>query len=277
MTQSLLDHDREPLTSPARRVLNVAHRGASSSAPENTVPAIRRAAQLGADLVEVDVRRSRDGVLVLLHDPTLARTTDVRRVFPDRGPWLVEDFSYDELVRLDAGSWFSPEHVGVRVATVDEALDSARDAGVGLMLELKTPHLYPEMVVEVAALLRGRRVPGSVEAAGAADQVVVQSHHHHSMQTFKSLEPTVSVGLLGAPAIRRLAAISTWADQINPGHFSVNARYVEAVHRHGMTCNVWTVNRRPAMRRVLDMGVDGVITNRPGALQQVLGRQLTLV
>ncbi len=84
----------------------VAHRGASGYAPENTLAAVDAADALGIDWVENDVHRSRDGVLVVLHDTDLKRTTDVEEVFPDRAPWAVKDFTAAELAKLDAGSWF---------------------------------------------------------------------------------------------------------------------------------------------------------------------------
>src|SRR5919206_4176055 len=86
----------------------VAHRGASGQAPENTLAAVRRAVELRVDRVEVDVQRTKDGVPVVIHDTTLARTTDVRRVHPRRAPWLVGDFTLAEIQRLDAGGWYSP-------------------------------------------------------------------------------------------------------------------------------------------------------------------------
>jgi glycerophosphoryl diester phosphodiesterase len=88
--------DRQPLT--------IAHRGASAEAPENTLAAVRRAVELGADAVELDVQRSRDGALNVMHDTTLERTTSVRQAFPGRAPWRVADFNLDEIRRLDAGS-----------------------------------------------------------------------------------------------------------------------------------------------------------------------------
>src|SRR5688500_13615694 len=99
-------------------VLAIAHRGARARAPENTLAAVREAAALGADAVEVDVQRTRDGALVLVHDATLSRTTDAASRLPRRGPWSVGSMTLREIRRLDAGSWKAPEYAGQRVPTL---------------------------------------------------------------------------------------------------------------------------------------------------------------
>lgn len=268
---------RLPLPGPAtrtpsrtvRRPLNIAHRGASDDAPENTLAAIRRAVCHGADMIEVDVQRTRDGALVLLHDTTLVRTTNVREVFPGRGPWRVADFTRDELARLDAGSWKGSEFAGETVPTLTEALEVISPSGSGLLLELKAPELYPGVVSDVVAGLREH--PDLVASARSKGRLVVQSFGFAAMKELKTLAPEVPVGLLGHPARENLPALGSWADQVNPNHFAVDRAYVDEVHRLGMECLVWTVNHSYLMRRALRAGVDGVITNRP----TVLGRALT--
>jgi len=259
---------RTSALAPTQRVANVAHRGASADAPENTLAAVRQAIAGDSDLVELDVQRSKDGALVLLHDTTLARTTDVRRVFPNRAPWLVSDFSLAEIQRLDAGGWKSRDHAGERVPTLAEVIEVVRRSRVGLQLELKAVALHPGIVPETVATLR--ETPGYVARATAARRLVVQSFDHEAMHAHKELEPSVPVGLLGAPARYLLPELATWADQVNPSHWAADASYVAAVHDQGMACLVWTVNRVAAMRRVLNMGVDGVITDRPDVLHRVL-------
>ena len=257
------------------RPLAVAHRGASAQVAENTLAAMRRAIALDADLVEVDVQRTRDGALVLMHDTTLVRTTNVRQVFPDRAPWRVSDFSYDELMRLDAGAWKSPAQAGERIPTLAQAVEVVRRSSTGLLLELKAPGRYPGVVSDVVAALRG--IPGYLDPAVAACRLVVQSFDVAAMKDHKTQLPAVPVGLLGAPAPVNLPALATWADQVNPSHVAVNEGYVDRVHALGMECFVWTVNGRPAMRRAMRMGADGIITNRPDALAAVVaarGREL---
>ena len=246
----------------------VAHRGASAEAPENTLAAVRRAIARDADLVEIDVQRSKDGALVVLHDTTLARTTDVRRVFPRRAPWLVGDFTYDEINRVDAGSGHSEKYAGERVPTLEQVIEVLRPSRTGLLVELKATALHPGIATDVATALRA--IPGYLQEATSSNQLVVQSFDHDAMRQHKELEPSVPVGALGTPTRPELGAIATWADQVNPVHWSVRPAYVEAVHRHGMRCHVWTVNRPSHMRRALELGVDGVITNHPDLLRTMV-------
>jgi glycerophosphoryl diester phosphodiesterase len=245
-------------------VLAIAHRGASAYAPENTLAALRAAVELRCDLAEVDVQRTRDGVLVLAHDADLARTTGRHRA--------VGDLTYRELCRLDAGSWFSPAHAGEPVPTLEQALDVLDGSGTGLLLEVKHPARHPGIAADVARTLRARR--GYVESAVATGRLVVQSFDHGVMRDFAALEPEVPVGLLGHPPVRRLPALATWATHVNPRHGRATAAYVEAVHDAGMSCLVWTVDKDADVRRAIDLGVDGVISNRPDAVQRALADRL---
>lgn len=252
-------------TRPVSTPLNLAHRGASGRAPENTLAAVAAAVETGADLVEVDVHRTRDGALVLMHDTTLVRTTNAREVFPRRAPWRIADFTLEELSRLDAGV-LRPDQGIERVPTLEEVFALLAGTRTGLLVELKAPERYPGIVVDLAATLGRLRGPVSPETT----PVAVQSFSYVSMKELKTQLPDVSVGVLGAPPKANLRALGTWVQQVNPHHLSVDRSYVEAVHQAGMTCHVWTVNRTATMKRALRLGVDGVITDRP----ELLGRLL---
>ena len=245
-------------------VLTIAHRGASAYSPENTLTAIRQAVELGADLVEVDVQRTRDGALVLAHDPELGRTTDAARVLPRRAPWRVADLTLDEVRRLDAGSWFSPAYAGTRIATLEQALDLLAGTGTGLLLEVKRPALHPGIATDIAGALRSRPLA----------RVVVQSFDHEVMHDLAGRAPRVPVGLLGHPPVRRLPDLAEWASQVNPRHRRATRAYVDAVHAAGLDCLVWTVDQQADVRRVLDLGVDGVISNRPDVVRRALADRL---
>lgn len=253
-------------------VATIAHRGASSEAPENTLAAVRRAVQLGADMVEVDVQRTRDGVLVLMHDATLTRTTDAALVFPDRAPWSVADFSYAELRRLDAGAWMDRRFAGEPVPTLLDVLRLLHGTATGLLLEVKRPDLHPGVVADVVSTLH--LLPGVVERALSGGRLVVQSFDVAAMKEHKTRAPEVPVGILGAPARENLPALATWADLVNPHHLGVGSGYVRALQEEGMRCLTWTVDGGPAMRRAVALGVDGIITNHPARLSARLAARL---
>jgi glycerophosphoryl diester phosphodiesterase len=137
---------------PPKKAWVIAHRGASAYAPENTVPAFRLAAEQGADYVEFDLQLTKDRKIVALHDNSLERTTDVEQLFPDRARkvgrgaqavqrWMLDDFTLEEITRLDAGSWFDAKFRGTRIPTFGETIDALRGRS-GLFIELKTPERY---------------------------------------------------------------------------------------------------------------------------------------
>jgi glycerophosphoryl diester phosphodiesterase len=255
----------------AAEVANVAHRGASAYAPENTIAAFELADAQDADLFELDVQETKDHQLVLMHDTTLARTTNVESVFPDRAPWNVSSFTLEEIRQLDAGSWFGEEFKGEPVPTLGESLRAMRGSGLGLLLEVKAPELYPGIERRVAAELR--RHPSWLRPDPSERLLVVQAFNFDSMRRFHEVMPRVPVGLLGTPAVADLPELATFADQINPNHGSLTAEYVAAVHELDIEVFTWTVDDPAAMRRVIGAGVDGVITNRPDVLNDVLDEE----
>ncbi|WP_308819747.1 glycerophosphodiester phosphodiesterase [Pseudonocardia alni] len=254
-TSALADTDR-PRSGPEV----VAHRGASADAPENTLAAADEALAQRADAVEVDVQRTADGHLVLVHDATLARTTDVARVFPTRALSPVGAFTLAELRRLDAGSWFSPASAGERIPTLGEFADRLHGRA-DLLVELKDPARYPGMEKEVAYEIDGR--------CG----VVVQSFDHDVMRSFAEAAPDVPAGWLfdGRPTAAQLDdAAAHGVTQINPSFEVVDAALVAEVAARGMQTGTYTVDAPDDMRRIADTGVDRIITDRPAVLRTVL-------
>ncbi|WP_016701388.1 glycerophosphodiester phosphodiesterase [Actinoalloteichus spitiensis] len=249
----------------------VAHRGASGSAPENTLAAIRAADEIGADQVEIDVQRTADGEIVLMHDCTLNRTTDVEDVFPGRDSYAVADFTLDELSQLDAGSWFGPEFAGEPVPTLREAVREL-DPETGLLLEVKVCAGVAGLGADIARELRS--MPGYLWSAVRGDTLVVQSFDHEQMRAFHRRLGVVPVGLLfgSRPSDAELVAASRWAEQANPRFRDTDPALVDRVHELGMAINVWTVNDEADMRTAVSHGVDGVITDHPEVLLKVLGR-----
>ncbi|WP_255952572.1 glycerophosphodiester phosphodiesterase [Streptomyces odontomachi] len=258
---------------PTRTVV-VAHRGASGYAPENTLKAVDAAHDLGIDWVENDVQRTKDGVLVIIHDTDLKRTTDAEEVFPDRSPWRVGDFTAAEIARLDAGSWKDRRFAGTRIPTLTQYLRRIDENGQNLLMEIKSPELYPGLEGDVLKVL-GREHwldPGHLR-----HRLIIQSFSADSVRTVHTLRPDIKTGFLGTPAVADLPAYAAFTDQINPDHTTVSADYVAAVHAlkgaHGarLETYTWTVNDADTARNVAGHGVDGVITNYPDVVRAALG------
>jgi glycerophosphoryl diester phosphodiesterase len=248
----------------------VAHRGSSGVAPENTLAAIRQAHRQHADVMENDIQRTSDGELVIVHDTNLVRTTDVEQVFPERAPWNVRDFTLAEIKRLDAGSWFGPDFAGERVPTLREWVHAV-GSQAGMLLEVKAPELYPGIEIELDKELRSMPV---FRAALSRGDVDVQSFNHSWLRSYKDLAPDVPVGLLFGtrPTEVQIAEAATWAQQVNPALGAIDEATVGQVHMRGMEIHVWTVNSGQDMRRAAGWGVDGIITNYPQVLREVLRR-----
>ncbi|MFJ9625067.1 glycerophosphodiester phosphodiesterase [Streptomyces sp. NPDC101181] len=248
----------------------VAHRGASGYAPENTLAAVDAADALGIDWVENDVQRTRDGVLVVLHDTDLKRTTDVEQVFPDRAPWAVKDFTAAELAKLDAGSWFGAQFTGVRVPTLTQFLHRLERNRQKLLLEIKSPATYPGIERDIVRVLRKE---GWLDRSHVRNRLVIQSFGADSVKKVHALRPDVTTGFLGNPAVADLPAYAAFTDQINPSYTTLSADYVAAVQRlkgaHGkrLRVNTWTVNDAEKAANAQALGVDGIITNYPDVVR----------
>jgi len=235
--------------------LNIAHRGASALAPENTIAAFERAVELGADAIEFDIHLSQDGELVVIHDDTLDRTTD--------GCGLVHQRSLAELMRLDAGRWFGAGFAGQRIPRLDEVLD--RFAGkVPLALEIKAGStFFPRIEEKVVSALRER---------AAIDQAAVASFDHYALRRLKEIEPTIRTAalLVGRPVSLSAIAGPAKADGLALEASFVTKTEVEACRAAGLQIVVWVVNDPAQMRHFIGLGVDGIITDRPDLLRLAL-------
>ncbi|MFF8730689.1 glycerophosphodiester phosphodiesterase [Streptomyces sp. NPDC015171] len=251
----------------------IAHRGASAYAPENTLASIDKAAALGFSWVENDVQRTKDGELVVLHDDSLQRTTNVEDVFPDRAPWKVRDFTAAEIARLDAGSWFSPAYAGARVPTLQQYMRRVDHNHENLLLEVKNPELYPGIEQQTLKLLGDE---GWLDE-GHRGRLVVQSFSADSVRTVHELKPAITTAYLGTPTVAQLPGFARFTDLVNPSHASLTRDYTGAAHAldgpHGRPLEVftWTVDDAATTRRVAGYGVDGIITNKPDVVRAALG------
>lgn len=232
----------------------IAHRGASGHAPENTLAAFRGAAALGAGFIETDLRTTADGRFVLLHDARVHRTTN--------GRGRVDRLGLEALAKLDAGSWFGKEFSSERIPTLEQALALVGELGLGLYLELKTA-LVGSLPLALAETLR---------QSGQLERTILLSFHPAALETMQAAEPTLQTALLVERPLRAIRrAAQGGAQQLAPRHTLVTPRLLRAAHRAHLPVVVWTVNRRHEMRRMLQMGVDGIMTNYPDRLSELLG------
>ncbi|GAA1460823.1 hypothetical protein GCM10009603_23920 [Nocardiopsis exhalans] len=258
---------------PSRPLIAVAHRGASGYAPENTLAAIDEAYRLGAETVEVDVQLTSDDHLVLMHDTRLDRTTDVAEVFPGRASYDLADFTLAEIQRLDAGSSFSEEFAGEPVPLLGEALDLLHSYDMNLLLEIKKPALYPGIEHQISVELARRPHWLVPNAPDEPFRLVVQSFDWDSTRVSKGLLPSIPHALLGRVPEAEIGQY-TWAHMINPNHTTIDADYVGAVHDAGLEIMPYTINDPARMRQVLEMGVDGFITDFPDVGQEAVAEFL---
>jgi len=245
----------------ARLAPIVAHRGASAAAPENTLAAIRAAAAEGARWVEVDVKLSRDGVCILMHDDHLRRTTN--------GRGEVAQYDLDELKCLDAGSWFSRRFAGERIPTLVETIELALELDLDLNLEIKPcPGRQHETALAVVEALR-RHWPES------RPWPLLSSFAVASLEEVRLRAPEMPRGLLiGRPTRRgqgmldRLACVTLHCDSRR-----VTKGLVGALAATGRPVLCYTVNDPQRARRLLRLGVASIITDRPADLMSALCSQ----
>ena len=240
-------------------MLTIAHRGASALYPENTLRAFIEAAELGADMCEFDVRMTRDGEVVVIHDATVNRTTD--------GRGRVAAMSAAAIKRLDAGLRFGAEFRGERIPTLAEVAQAlgARGDGrcggpCGMDVELKAPGLE----ARVCDILRG---------CGAMERAIISSFDWDQLKIVARQEPGLRLALLGekAPAALLESAAAMHAFAIAPRFDIADAALCAEAHRRGLAVYVWTVDDAPTMRRLITAGVDGIMTNNPKQLRELAG------
>jgi glycerophosphoryl diester phosphodiesterase len=241
------------------RTLNFAHRGASAHAPQNTLAAFLLAADMGADGIELDVHLSADGEVVVIHDDTVNATTD--------GRGRVGEMTLSELQALDAGSWFDPGFQGERIPTLQQVFDAL---GHRLLfnIEIKVEAGFHPLEQEAETVRL-------IEDSGMTDRVLLSSFSASSLRRVREMNPHIPLGLLyGTPKPVFLPRLLSWlsvpCDAVHPHFRMVGSRYVRSARRRGRRVNVWTVNTAHDMRRMQDLGVDGIITNYPDVLRDVL-------
>lgn len=244
------------------RPLIIAHRGDSAVAPENTLPSFALALTTGADLVELDYHHSRDGVPVVMHDPTLDRTTDAVARW-GRKDIRVDETAAADMQSLDAGAWFGPAFAGVRVPLLTEALDTIQRGSVTL-IERKAGDADT-----CARLLRER---------GLINRIVVQSFDWDFLRALHALVPEQALGALGPTGQDKalnpahVAVVKELGVRVIVWNESVTADGIRAAHDGGLKVWVYTIDDLEKARTLVALGVDGIITNKPALIRQTLSK-----
>ena len=220
----------------SRRILRIGHRGAAGHAPENTIAAIRKGISLDVDFVEVDVQRTRDGRLVLMHDELVNRTTS--------GSGLIGEMTWDELQLLDAGH-------GERIPSLEAALEAA-SGRAGVILEAKTPGIGPELYE-------------AVQASAFSGPVIYASFLHAEILAIRRIDPQAKTMALMERVPPSGAAFTreTSATMVGLALDSATAEFASALHEARLELLLYTVNEPGMIARAIDFGADGVISDYP--------------
>src|SRR5438105_4527494 len=234
------------------RLLRIAHRGASGHCPENTRASFLRAIELGADMVELDCQRTRDGAVVVIHDETLDRTTT--------GKGRVRDRTLKEIKALDAGSWFGAEFAGEEVLTLEEAVDLLRGQ-VELNLEIKGEDAPGRLEIQCVGIVRSLRF---------FDRTVFSSFTPARMRLVRDLGEDARIGILvdrgGSWNAALALAAELGGEAIPPERTLVRAATVPEAHRLSLEVRTWPVNRPNDIVSLAALGVDGIFSDYPERL-----------
>jgi glycerophosphoryl diester phosphodiesterase len=238
----------------------VAHRGDKAYAPENTLSAFNQASEKGADAIEFDVKLTLDGQVVVLHDQKVDRTTN--------GTGDVAKLTLAALKELDAGIQFQGKFPNEKIPGLDEVFDLV---GKKLYMNIElTNYSTPNdsLVSKVAEIVTG---------FGMQNRVLFSSFFARNLQKIRTLLPEVPRALLTMPGLLGVwGRVVGWRNDyaaLNPNFVDVNNTLVSRVHRAGKKVNAWTVVSKEDIKRMIDLGVDGIITDDPGLALNVLGRR----
>lgn len=237
--------------------LVIAHRGASSECPENTLSAYRAAIASGVDVIELDVWQAREGALVAMHDATVDRTTD--------GHGRVRDLTLPELQSLDAGAWLDRRFAGERIPTFDQVLQLVAGTRVSLCIEIKADDEQEGANTALAVA----RVIRTMRAERAA---VVYLGWSSVIPALRTISSFLAVGLdaeyhSGSAWDLCQQVLLSGANFLAHPYHSLTGEIVEQAHRHGFGVWAWTVDEPADWKKMLDLGVDGIMTNCPSLLR----------
>ena len=235
----------------------MAHRGLSADAPENTLYAFSAAIEAGVDFIELDVQQTKDGVLVVMHDQNLKRTTGI-----NQNIWEV---TYDEIKDLDAGSWYDPMYANARISTLEEVLQFVNHR-VQLNIEIKpTDYTSDTLEQDVADL---------IAAYDYEDDCWVTSFSYSALKKIKQANENIRTGYVMSVAYGQFYNLQ-YADAFSINKVFVTSQVVSAAHQYGKQVFAWTVNSASEVRSLCNLHVDSIITDDPEMVREVIARGST--
>ncbi|MDJ0839142.1 MAG: glycerophosphodiester phosphodiesterase [Acidobacteriota bacterium] len=254
---------------PADDILVIAHRGGAGLFPENTLHAFRQAAQMGADVMEIDIHQTADGHLVVAHDPHVDRVTD--------GSGLIKEHTLAELQALDAGYRWTRDHEifpfrgkGCTIPTLLELYEALPDHWINIDIKQADPPIFQNLA-------------DFIRRHGVAERTMVGSFHVAAIEGFRRACPEVATAASVRESMRifilhklflqrfyrRGVESALQIPDVHEGFVIVTPRFVKTAHQRGLAVHVWTVNDKQTMHRLIDMGVDGIVTDFPDRLLAV--------
>jgi len=239
-----------------KRSLNIAHRGFSGKYPENTMKAFEEAVRAGCDGIETDLHLTKDGIIVLCHDERLDRTTN--------GKGFIAEYDYKELCKFNAGINFGEGSSNEKIPTLDDLLDFVMDKDLFINLELKN-NIINYIGLEEKAILK-------IHEYKLEENVILSSFNHYSMVKVKEINPDIKTGLLYVSTIYNVHvyAKNIHADAVHPFFPAVQDKnIIREIKESGLKINAYTVNEEQHMKQLMDLGIDGIITNFPDRLKKL--------
>lgn len=234
-----------------------AHRGSSKDAPENTLISLDTAIENGASYAEIDVQETKDGGIVLLHDKSLERTTGVKEA--------VWNLTTKEIQALDAGSWFDESFAGEKIPTLEETMLYSKGR-IKLNIEIKTQETDQQLISEVVRL---------IQEQGYYRECVVTSLDYEALQAVERLDPKIKTGYVMFVALGDLEKLNV--DFYSVEESNVNEKFVTTAHTLGREVHVWTINSKESMEKVLELGVDNIITDNDKMLSDLVKSKNTSI
>lgn len=237
-------------------MINFAHRGASKYFPENTILSLKEGIKVGANGIEIDVHKTKDNKIVVIHDE------DIERTFKGKG--LVKDFTLEELQKFKCRNKNFEDNLECRIPTLEEVLELVKDSNVLLNIELKTDKIhYNEIEKDVIELINKFELK---------DRILLSSFNHESIKICKEIDSSFKVGLLYDEPIENIIeyAKTYKADAIHPEIRLVSEELIKEAKKNNIKVNIYTVNSPTYMRELIKAGASGLFTDYPDLLKEIM-------